>query len=499
MSAPEVGAGTRGLVFQEPLIFEQGSPGRVGYSLPACDVPQKAAETLIPAHLLRSEVEGLPEVSEPEVVRHFTRMSQWNFGIDLGFYPLGSCTMKYNPRVNEEAARLAGFARIHPYLPDELAQGALELMWALERYLADVCGMDRVTLQPAAGAHGELTGVMMIRAYHASRGGARKKILIPESAHGTNPASSALCGYQVVPIKSGASGVVEPAAVAAAMDEDVAAIMVTNPNTLGLFEEHIGAIAEIVHGKGGQVYCDGANLNAVMGVTRPGDWGADVIQMNLHKTFSQPHGGGGPGAGPVGLKKHLAPFMPVPTVERGGGAFRLDWKRPKSIGKVRAFAASFGVMVRAYAYIRSLGAEGLKHAAETAVLNANYLMSQLKGTYHLPYDRPCKHECVLSDANQLPQGVKTLDIAKRLMDYGFHPPTIYFPLIVPGALMIEPTETESKETLDQFIAAMRRIAEEAKQQPEVVQSAPHTPIVSRLDETRAARQPSLRWKGPGRA
>jgi glycine dehydrogenase subunit 2 len=494
MSGSERAAGTRGLVFREPLIFEQGSPGRVGYSLPAADVPEKRAEALIPERLLRADIPGLPEVSEPEVVRHFTRMSQWNFGIDLGFYPLGSCTMKYNPRVNEEAVRLAGFAKLHPYLPDELAQGALQIMWDLERYLADICGMDRVTLQPSAGAHGELTGVMMIRAYHASRGAVRKKVLIPESAHGTNPASSALCGYQVVAIKCGGNGVVEPAVVAEAMDEDVAAIMITNPNTLGLFEEHIGEISAIVHAKGGQVYCDGANLNAVMGLTRPGDWGADVIQINLHKTFSQPHGGGGPGAGPVGLKKHLAPFMPVPTVERTGGELRLEWDRPKTIGKIRAFATSFGVMVRAYAYIRSLGPDGLKRAAETAVLNANYIMHQLKGTYHLPYDRVCKHECVFSDANQLPSGVKTLDIAKRLMDYGIHPPTIYFPLIVHGAMMVEPTETESKETLDEFIAAMRRIAQEAKEQPELVQSAPHAPILGRLDETRAARQPNLRWR-----
>jgi len=484
-------AGTRGLVFAEPLIFEQTSPGRVGYSLPACDVPEAPAEALLPPELLRQDIPGLPEVSEPEVVRHFTRMSQWNFGIDLGFYPLGSCTMKYNPRVNEEAVRLPGFAHLHPYLPDELAQGALQLMWELEGYLADICGMDRVTLQPSAGAHGELTGVMMIRAYHVARGAARTKVLIPESAHGTNPASSALCGYRVVPVKCSRQGIVEPAAVAALMDDEVAAIMITNPNTLGLFEAHIAEIAAIVHGQGGQVYCDGANLNAVMGVTRPGDWGADVIQLNLHKTFSQPHGGGGPGAGPVGVKRHLAPFLPVPTVERTAGEYRLDWARPESIGKVRAFAASFGVMVRAYAYIRSLGAAGLRHAAETAVLNANYLMHALKGTYHLPYDGPCKHECVFSDANQLPQGVKTLDIAKRLMDFGFHPPTIYFPLIVREAIMIEPTETESKETLDEFCNAMISIAKEAREEPEKVRSAPLTTPVKRLDEVLAARKPDV--------
>jgi glycine dehydrogenase subunit 2 len=497
MSGPERTVGTQGLVFEEPLIFAQGSPGRVGFSLPPCDVPQKKAETLIPAHMLRGEIPGLPEVSEGEVVRHYTRISQWNFGIDLGFYPLGSCTMKYNPRVNEDVARLPGFAKAHPYLPDELAQGALQLMWELEQYLAEVSGLDRVSLQPSAGAHGELTGVMMIRAYHQSKGDPRRKILIPESAHGTNPASSALCGYQVVPIKSGPLGVVEPQAVAEAMDDEVAAIMLTNPNTLGLFEAHIAEIAEIVHRKGGQVYCDGANLNAIMGITRPGDWGVDVIHVNLHKTFSQPHGGGGPGAGPVAVRKHLAPFMPVPTVEKTQTGFALDFDRPQSIGKVRSFAASFGVMVRSYAYIRSLGPDGLKLASETAVLNANYIMSRLKADYHLPYDRICKHECVLSDAEQLKNDVKTLDIAKRLMDYGFHPPTIYFPLIVPGALMIEPTETESKETLDQFIAAMKAIAREAKEQPDLVRSAPHKPRVSRMDETRAARQPVLRWKPKG--
>ncbi len=494
MSGPERTTGIQGLVFDEPPIFERSAPGRVGYSLPACDVPVKRLESLLPARLLRDGIPGLPEVSEVDIVRHYTRLSQWNFGIDLGFYPLGSCTMKYNPRVNEDVARLAGFARLHPYLPDELAQGALQLLWELERFLAEVSGLDRVTLHPSAGAQGELTGMMMIRAYHASKGNPRRKVLIPESAHGTNPASSALCGYQVVPVKSGPQGVVEPKAVAEVMDSDVAAIMITNPNTLGLFEEHIAEIAEIVHEQGGQVYGDGANLNAVMGVSRPGDWGVDVMQINLHKTFSQPHGGGGPGAGPVAVRRHLAPFLPVPTIEKGEDGFRLEFERPKSIGRVRSFAVSFGVMVRAYAYIRSLGADGLKHAAETAVLNANYVMTQLKDDYHLPYDRRCKHECVFSDANQLPHDVKTLDIAKRLMDYGFHPPTIYFPLIVPGALMIEPTETESKETLDEFIAAMKAIAQEAREQPERVRRAPSKPRIGRLDETRAARQPILRWK-----
>jgi len=494
MSGTEKTVGTRGLILNEPLVFEQGSPGRTAYSLPPSDVPERKAEALIPKRLLRDGIPGLPELSEVDVMRHFTRISQWNYCVDLGFYPLGSCTMKYNPRINEDMARVPGFAKAHPYQPEEVSQGALQLMWELEQYLADVSGMDRVTLQPSAGAHGELTGVMMIRSYHASRGNPRSKILIPDSAHGTNPASSALCGYKVVPVKEGPRGVVEPKAVAEVMDDEVAAIMVTNPNTLGLFEDRIIEVAKIVHAKGGQVYCDGANLNSVMGVSRPGDWGVDVIQINLHKTFSQPHGGGGPGAGPVALKKHLAPFMPVPTVEKQGNRFLLDYKRPKSIGKVRAFYASFGVMVRSYTYIRSMGPAGLRRAAEVAVLNANYILSQLKGVYHLPYDRHCMHECVFTDALQARHDIHTLDIAKRLIDYGFHPPTIYFPLIVKGALMIEPTETESKETIDQFVAAMKRIAQEAQENPELLRLAPHNPRVTRMNETKAAREPKLRWR-----
>jgi len=420
-------------------------------------------------------------------------MPQWNYGIDLGMYPLGSCTMKYNPRMNEEIARLPGFARAHPYQPEELSQGALQLLWELERALAEICGMDRVSLQPSAGAHGELTGIMLIRAYLASKGNPRRKILIPDSAHGTNPASSALCGYQVVPVKSGPRGVVEPKAVAEVMDEDVAAIMITNPNTLGIFEDHIIEVARIAHEKGGQVYGDGANLNACVGVARPGDMGVDVIQLNVHKTFSTPHGGGGPGAGPVALKRHLVPFMPVPTVEKKGEQFTLNYNLPKSIGKVRSFYGSFGVLVRAYAYIRSLGSAGLRRAAEVSVINANYILSQLKGIYHLPYDRFCKHECVFSDAIQLHDNVKTLDIAKRLMDYGFHPPTIYFPLVVKGALMMEPTETESKESLDRFIETMIAIAKEAEENPDVLQQAPQRVKVRRLDEVLAARKPKLRW------
>jgi glycine dehydrogenase subunit 2 len=487
--------GTSGLVYREELIFEQSAAGRVGYSLPPAEVPEVAVATVIPAHLLREEIAGFPEVAELDVVRHFTRLSQWNYGIDLGIFPLGSCTMKYNPRVNEEVARLPGFARLHPYEPEELVQGALQVMYELERYLAEISGMDRVTLQPAAGAHGELTGLLMIRAYHASQGNPRRKVILPDSAHGTNPASSALCGYQVVELKSSKEGVMDPQAVAEVMDEDVAALMTTNPNTLGIFEKHIRAISDIVHRKGGLVYCDGANLNALVGVARPGDMGFDVIQFNLHKTFSTPHGGGGPGAGPVGVKAALAPFLPVPMVEKDGGRYWLDFDRPQSIGRVRAFYGNFGMLVRAYAYIRSLGPDGLRRMAETAVLNANYLLHRLKDHYEVPYSERPMHECVVSDKRQLEHGVKALDIAKRLIDYGYHPPTIYFPLIVKGALMLEPTESESRERLDRLAEALISIAQEAEQDPEMVLRAPTKTVVSRLNETKAAREPNYRWRG----
>jgi glycine dehydrogenase subunit 2 len=486
--------GIQGLVYREDLIFEQSAAGRMGYSLPAADVPEIPAETAIPAHLLRDEIAGFPEVAELDVVRHFTRLSQWNYGIDLGTFPLGSCTMKYNPRVNEEAARLPGFARIHPYEPEELVQGALQMMYDLERYLADISGMDRVTLQPAAGAHGELTGLLMIRAYHAAQGNPRRKVILPDSAHGTNPASSALCGYQVVELKSSKEGVMDPQAVAEVMDEDVAALMTTNPNTLGIFEKHIQAVSDIVHSKGGLVYCDGANLNALVGIARPGDMGFDVIQFNLHKTFSTPHGGGGPGAGPVGVKTALVPFLPVPVVEKEGERYRLDVDRPQSIGRVRAFYGNFGMLVRAYTYIRSLGPDGLRRMAETAVLNANYLLHRIKEHYEVPYPERPMHECVVSDKRQLEHGVKALDIAKRLIDYGYHPPTVYFPLIVKGALMIEPTESESKERVDQLAAALISIAQEAEKEPETVLRAPTKTVVSRLNETKAAREPNYRWK-----
>lgn len=486
--------GAHGLVLDEPLIFERSVTGRKGYSLPACDVPEEDLEKLLPARLRRKELADFPEVSEVDVVRHYVRLSQGNYGIDLGFFPLGSCTMKYNPKINEDLAQLACFLLAHPYQPEELSQGLLQLMFELEGFLTEICGMDRFTLQPAAGAQGELTGLMMIRAYLKSQGEVRKKVLLPDSAHGTNPASSALCGYEVMEIPSDEQGNIDPASLERAMDDQVAALMLTNPNTLGLFERHVLALSEIVHSKGGLVYCDGANLNALLGIARPGDTGADVIQVNLHKTFSTPHGGGGPGAGPVGIKKRLEPFLPVPTVEREGERYYLDYNRPESIGKMRAFYGNFGILVRAYAYIRSMGPEQLREVSETAILNANYLMARLRRSFHLPYDRPCMHEVVLSDKHQAPKGVHTLDIAKRLMDYGFHPPTIYFPLIVKGAMMIEPTETESRESLDGFIAAMKEIAREARHDPDLLRNAPTVTRLSRLDEVEANREPKLRWQ-----
>jgi glycine dehydrogenase subunit 2 len=479
---------------REPLLFERGGEGRKGYALPPLDVEKAPPEKTWPGRFLREELEGFPEMSEVEIVRHFTRLSQWNYGVDSGFYPLGSCTMKYNPKVNEDAARLPGFASAHPYLPEALSQGALQLMFELERHLAEVSGMDAVTLQPSAGAQGELAGMLMIRAYLADRGNPRRKVLVPDTAHGTNPASSSLCGYQVVQVKSNERGVLSPENIAARMDEETAALMVTNPNTLGLFEENICPIIEIVHARGGQVYCDGANLNALMGLTRIGDMGIDVLHFNLHKTFSTPHGGGGPGAGPVGVKAHLRDYLPVPVIRPDGGAYRFDYDRPKSIGKIRSFYGNFAILVRAFAYVLSMGGEGLRRASLVALLNANYLRTGLKEHYHLPYDFPCMHECVFSDKFQNAFGITALDIAKRLMDYGFHPPTIYFPLVVSGALMIEPTESEAKETLDQFIEAMIQIAKEARSDPQLLKEAPHGTKVSRLDEVLANRKPKLRWK-----
>ncbi len=486
--------GIPGLICEEPVIFELGSPGRKAYSLPTSDIPDIEIKTTIPPDEIRESIEDFPELNELDVVRHFTRLSQWNFSIDGNFYPLGSCTMKYNPKINEDIARLPGFSEHHPYTPETFSQGSLQMLFELQSYLQEISGMDAVTLQPAAGAHGEMTGMLIIQAYLKSQGNARSKVLMPDSAHGTNPASSALCGYEVIQIPSDEEGLIDIAVLKELMDEDTAALMLTNPNTLGMFEKNISQITEIVHAKGGLIYCDGANLNAIVGVSKIGDMGVDVLHFNLHKTFSTPHGGGGPGAGPVGVKKFLEPFLPVPMIEQIEGQYKLSFDRPQTVGRVRAFFGNFGILLRAYAYIRTLGPDGLKEACESAVLNANYIKAQLKDYYHLPYPGPSLHECVFNDKEQLKHNVKTMDIAKELIDYGFHPPTVYFPLIVKGALMIEPTETESKETLDQFIKAMKAIAESAQSNAEKLHNAPQLPKVSRPDEARAARQPILRWK-----
>jgi len=477
----------------EGLIFEKSSPGKRAFELPPLDVPATdAAKVLGEAHR-RDGVEGFPEVSEIEVIRHFTRLSTWNYAIDLGMYPLGSCTMKYNPRVNEFVARLNGIATEHPYQPQELSQGCLKILQLLEKCLLEITGMDAITLQPAAGAQGELTGLLLIRACLAKTGNPRKKVLIPDSAHGTNPATAVIAGYEVENIKSNVEGQVDLAKLREQVTEDVAALMITNPSTLGIFEQQIPQIAEILHAKGALLYMDGANMNALAGITRPGDLGVDVMHLNLHKTFSTPHGGGGPGAGPVAMKKILEPYLPVPVLVEKEGRLGLDFNRKESIGRVRAFVGNFGVLVRALAYILAYGS-GVRQATEDAVANANYIRKKLEGTYDLPYTKPSMHEVVFSDAVQKKNGVNTMDIAKRLIDYGFHPYTTAFPLIVPGALMIEPTESESKEELDLFVDAMKSIAKEAAETPELVKSAPHTTRVRRLDEVGAARKPVLRWK-----
>ncbi|HLN85735.1 MAG TPA: aminomethyl-transferring glycine dehydrogenase subunit GcvPB, partial [Candidatus Limnocylindrales bacterium] len=429
-------------------------------------------------------------------LRHFTRLSQRNFAIESQFYPLGSCTMKYNPKINEVVARLPGFAEAHPLAPPELLQGALTLLHELELMLAEISGMENVSLQPSAGAQGELTGLMLIRACLADRGDPRKKVIVPDTAHGTNPASSALCGYDVVQISSNERGVIDVATVEKEMDDTVAAVMITNPNTLGLFETNIEAIAEIVHAKGGMIYLDGANLNALMGIAKPGHMGVDVLHLNLHKTFSTPHGGGGPGAGPVAVTRTLSEFLPVPRIIKRGDRFELQENCPKSVGRVRSFFGNFGILVRAYSYITALGGDGLEDASRMALLNANYIRKKLARSYQLAYNEPCMHECIFTDRLQQRSGVSTLDIAKRLLDYGHHPPTIYFPLVVSGALMIEPTETETPETLDDFIDAMLAIAAEAKGDPELVKNAPYSTPVRRLDEAKAARKPVLRWEPP---
>ena len=480
----------------KPLIFELSREGRQGVEPSRCDVPERDPEASIPGEFLRSDIEGFPEVSEPEIIRHYTRLSRLNYGVDTGFYPLGSCTMKYNPKVNEDIASFEGFLLLHPYQPEELCQGALRLMYELECYLAEVSGMDSVTLQPSAGAQGEFCGLLTIDAYFRDRGKPRKKVIVPDTAHGTNPASTSLAGFRAVTVRTGKEGVLTLDTLKEVMDNDTAALMLTNPNTLGLFERHIKEISDYVHQMGGFVYCDGANLNALMGIAKLGEMGVDIVQFNLHKTFSTPHGGGGPGSGPVGVKKILEPYLPVPRIRKKDDRYTLDYNQPRSIGKLRAFYGNFSVMVKAYSYIRRMGPEGLKKASTVAIVNANYIKERLKSTYHLPFDRACMHECVFSDRFQSQYGVTTMDIAKRLIDYGFHPPTIYFPLIVHGAMMIEPTETESPEEIDRFIEAMKEIDREARESPDVVKNAP-TRGIKRIDEAGAVRRPVFRWQGSG--
>jgi len=484
----------RGHVSQnEGLIFEKSVTGKRGIEFPPLDVPAVDPAKELGAEFARGGVEGFPEVSEIEVIRHFTRLSTWNYAIDLGMYPLGSCTMKYNPRVNEFVARLDGLATEHPSQPDAVSQGCLRIMHDLENCLLEITGMDAASLEPVAGAQGELTGLLLIRAYLESKGSARRKVLIPDSAHGTNPASVVISGYEVENIKSNERGQIDIAHFRQFVTEDVAALMITNPSTLGVYEENIAEIAAILHERGALLYMDGANMNALAGITRPGDFGVDVMHLNLHKTFSTPHGGGGPGAGPVLIKKILEPFLPVPVVREQNGKFALDFSRPQSIGRVRAYCGNFGVLLRALAYTLAYG-PGIRQATEDAVLNANYIRKHLENFYDLPYNLPSMHEVVFSDARQRKHGVNPMDIAKRLIDYGFHPYTTAFPLIVPGALMIEPTESESKEECDLFIDAMRAIAAEAETNPEIVKTAPHATRVGRLDEVAAARKPILRWK-----
>lgn len=482
------------LTQNEDLIFERSSPGKTGYQLPPLDVPEVDPAAALGSANVRGPIEGFPEVSEVEVVRHFTRLSTWNYAIDLGMYPLGSCTMKYNPRINEAVARLEGLAWAHPYQPESLSQGVMAVLAKLEEALCEITGLDAVTLQPAAGAHGELTGILLIRALLESRGGPRKRILVPDSAHGTNPATAGIAGYAVQNIPSNDQGMIDLEQLSRVVDDDVAALMVTNPNTLGVFEENIVQATEILHAKGALVYMDGANMNALAGIARPGDFGIDVMHINLHKTFSTPHGGGGPGGGPVAVRKHLEPFLPAPRLVRLADALTWNHDCPHSIGRVKAFYGNFGVVVRALAYILAHGGPGLRNATVDAVLNANYIRHKLQPYFDLPYDRPNMHEVVFSDARQAAKGVRTGDMAKRLIDYGFHPYTVSFPLIVHGALMIEPTETESKGELDLFIEAMISIAKEIDETPDVVLKAPHSTRTTRVDEVTAARKPVLRWK-----
>ncbi len=489
MTRPLVTTGASGLLQEEPVLFERSVPGRRATWARPLDVPP--ADDLDPA-LLRAAPPRLPEISEPDLVRHHTRLSQRNYSIDAGFYPLGSCTMKYNPRVDEDLAGLAGFAGLHPHQPEATVQGALCLMVELEDVLGEITGLPAVTLQPAAGAHGEFTGLLVIRAAGEARGEVRRRILIPESAHGTNPASATLCGFETVQVPAGPEGVMLPEAVASRMAPDVAGLMVTHPNTVGLYETHLREICRVVHDGGGLVYGDGANLNALMGVARPGDIGIDVMHVNLHKTFATPHGGGGPGAGPVAVRAELASFLPRPVIRRGD-TLSLDWDRPLSVGKVRSFYGNFGVLVRAWAYARRMGGPGLAWASRLAVLNANYLRVRLGASYDVAFDRPCMHEVVLTDRRQREHGVETMDIAKGLMDHGFHPPTVYFPLVVPHAMMVEPTETESLDEMDAFVAAMEAVARLAVEDPDALHAAPRRPFRRRLDEVLAAKNPELRY------
>ena len=482
--------GSSGLQMHEGTLFEKNRSGRFAYSISKPDVPMP--KSTIEGELLRDELD-FPELSEADVFRHFLRLSQWNYGVDTGVYPLGSCTMKYNPKVNEETARMPGFTELHPAVPDSMAQGVLRLSYELQEMLAEISGLDAVTLQPAAGAHGEMTGMLMIRAYHTAKGNPRKKVLIPDTAHGTNPASCAIANYKVVEVKSAENGIIDMSDLSEKMDEDVAAIMITNPNTLGLFEENICEVADVVHEYGGLVYCDGANLNAIMGAAKPGHFGTDVLHLNLHKTFSTPHGGGGPGSGPVVVRDLLAPFLPMPVAIKEGDFYAMDFDRPQSIGRVKNYYGNFLVLVRAATYILEMGGEGLTDASRMAVLNANYIKEKLRGTYSLAFDKPCMHECVFSDKG-FPDNIKTLDVAKRLMDYGYHPPTVYFPLIVKGAVMIEPTETESKQSIDELIASLIEIRKEAENSPDILLSAPHKTKVKRMDEVKAVKELRLIYK-----
>ena len=478
---------------KEPLIKDYSSEDRTGYSLPELDVPEKDMTKFIDNDFLRENEPGLPEVSEVDVVRHYTSLSEMNYGVDSGIYPLGSCTMKYNPKINEDIARLEKLSNLHPYQNEEDTQGSLDILYNLKADLAEISGMDDITLQPASGAHGELTGLLLIRKYFEDKGENRTKVIVPDSAHGTNPASAAMAGFDVVEIESNDEGMVDVEVLKNEVDEDTAALMLTNPNTLGIFEKDISEIADIVHDTGGLLYYDGANMNAVLGYARPGDMDFDVMHFNLHKTFSTPHGGGGPGSGPVGVKEFLKPFLPKPVLQKSNDKFFWDYDRPKSIGKIHAFHGNYGVMLRAYSYISALGKEGLKKTTENAVLNANYMKAKLRDDFELPYDESSLHEFVLSGSKQKKQGASTENIAKRLLDYGQYAPTIYFPLVVKEALMIEPTETENLATLNRFINTMEKIADEVENEPEIVKNAPHSTVVKKLDEAKAARHPDLRW------